>query len=63
MATDMSSALASIEELSLRAGLSNCVLSTAKLHAAGLALPPIEARLPDLIDASDVNAILRRVTT
>jgi 3,5-epimerase/4-reductase len=36
--------------LGLRAGRSNCVLSTRKLHAAGLALPPLATRLPELVD-------------
>jgi dTDP-4-dehydrorhamnose reductase len=35
----------------LVAGRSNCILSTAKLHAAGLAMPPLEASLPALVDA------------
>lgn len=38
-------------ELGLKAGRSNCILSTAKLHAAGLALPHLERSLPDLVDA------------
>jgi dTDP-4-dehydrorhamnose reductase len=39
------------EELAprLRAGRSNCVLSTAKLRAAGLGLPPVEESLPRLV--------------
>lgn len=39
----------------LAAGRSNCVLSTAKLHAAGLALPPLTQSLPDLVDAYGAN--------
>ncbi len=37
--------------LGLKAGRSNCVLSTAKLHAAGLALRPLSESLPELVDA------------
>lgn len=33
------------------AGRSNCVLSTAKLTAAGLAMPPVDAALPALVQA------------
>lgn len=42
-----------VEELArqLRAPRSNCVLSTAKLHAAGLALPSLCESLPRLVDA------------
>ena len=35
----------------LRAARSNCVLSTAKLHAAGLGMPPLAESLPRLVDA------------
>ena len=38
-------------ELGLKAGRSNCVLSTRKLHAAGLALPPLGESLPRLVEA------------
>jgi UDP-glucose 4,6-dehydratase len=34
----------------LVAGRSNCMLSTAKLHAAGLALPPLATSLPCVVD-------------
>ncbi len=37
--------------LELAAGRSNCMLSTAKLHAAGLALPPLSDSLPRLVEA------------
>jgi len=40
-----------LASLDLRAGRSNCVLSTAKLETAGLALPPLAASLPRLVDA------------
>ncbi|MHC5012765.1 MAG: hypothetical protein ACYTG6_17770, partial [Planctomycetota bacterium] len=42
-----------VEEAALRltAGRSNCLLSTEKLHAAGLALPSLEEVLPALVDA------------
>ncbi len=38
-------------ESRLVAGRSNCVLSTAKLHAAGLAMPHVDEALPRLLDA------------
>jgi len=37
--------------LRLKAGRSNCVLSTRKLHEAGLAMPPLEQSLPRLVKA------------
>ena len=42
--------LAALSELVV-AGRSNCVLSTAKLEAAGLAPPPLEASLPRIVKA------------
>lgn len=46
-----------VEALAVRlaAGRSNCVLSTAKLAAAGLALPPLEESLPRIVDAYGAN--------
>ena len=42
-----------VEELASRlvAGRSNCILSTGKLHAAGLAMPHLDETLPRLVDA------------
>ena len=34
---------------------SNCVLATAKLHAAGLAMPHVEQALPRLLSAYAAN--------
>ena len=38
-------------EATLGAGRSNCVLSTAKLHDAGCALPPVQTSLPRVMQA------------
>ncbi len=37
--------------LGLRAGRSNCLLSTQKLHGAGLAMPSLQESLPRLVEA------------
>lgn len=43
--------IAAERDLDLKAGRSNCILSTARLHAAGLALPPLAESLPRLVRA------------
>lgn len=54
---DSAHAFEVVEEaaLDLKAGRSNCRLSTAKLHDTRLALPPLSASLPRLVDAYAKN--------
>ena len=42
------------------AGRSNCVLDTGKLHAAGLAMPQVETRLPQIVEAYGNHVVRAR---
>jgi hypothetical protein len=50
-------------ERRLVARRSNCLLSTEKLKAAGLGMPPLEVTLPRLVDAYAANLRARQATT